>query len=80
MSTLTKMALGLMGQLKPQPVTTSADCITQLLRQSQRALESSPLPAQVLSDVLWAAAEGPQPARLSGRWPDGCWSRCCVCR
>ena len=30
MSTLTKMALGLMGQLKPQPVSTPADSITQL--------------------------------------------------
>lgn len=82
MSTLTKMALGLMGQLKPQPVTTSADRITRLpkahisgglplmqalqLRQSQRAFESSPLPAQVLSDVLWAAAGINRP-ELDGR-------------
>lgn len=82
MSTLTKMALGLMGQLKPQPVIAPADSITLLpkahitgglplmqallLRQSQRAFESSPLPAQVLSDVLWAAAGINRP-ELGGR-------------
>jgi len=70
MNTLTKMALGLMGQLKPRPLP-DATAITlppprrsgglplmEALqrRASARAFEPAPLDAQTLSDLLWAAA------------------------
>lgn len=72
MNTLTKMALGLIGQLKPQPAVGDAASTTYLpaanttgglplmqalaQRQSQRDFDPAPLPLQMLSDLLWAAA------------------------
>jgi SagB-type dehydrogenase family enzyme len=82
MNTLTKMALGLMGQLKPQPGTGDAESTLALppantkgglplmqalaLRQSMREFEPEPLAAQTLSDLLWAAAGINRP-ELGGR-------------
>ncbi len=82
MNTLTKMALGLIGQLKPQPVQGNAQSALKLppaqtdgglplmqalhKRQSQRAFEPAPLVAQSISDLLWAAAGINRPA-LGGR-------------
>lgn len=82
MNTLTKMALGLMGQLKPQVPTGDADTAIQLsppqtqggmplmqalrLRQSQREFEPMALSPQSLSDLLWAAGGVNRPA-LGGR-------------
>jgi len=72
MNTLTKLALGLIGQLKPMPsigdaapmralvspsLTGGMPLIAALLaRQSQREFAPEPLQEQVLSDLLWAAA------------------------
>ena len=72
MNTLTKLALGLIGQLKPQPpvgdaaavralqspsLTGGMPLIAALLgRQSLREFAPEPLPEQELSDLLWAAA------------------------
>jgi SagB-type dehydrogenase family enzyme len=72
MNTLTKLALGLIGQLKPLPAVGDATPLRALLppsltggmplmaalacRQSRRAFAPEPLPEQVLSDLLWAAA------------------------
>lgn len=72
MNTLTKMALGLIGQLKPQAAKGDAMMAIQLrppqieggmplmealqLRQSQREFETKALPPQTLSNLLWAAA------------------------
>lgn len=72
MNTLTKLALGLIGQFKPLPpmgdaaparalvapsLTGGMPLITALLgRQSRREFAPEPLPEQVLSDLLWAAA------------------------
>lgn len=72
MNTLTKLALGMIGQLKPQPAQGNASAALPLppprtqggmplmealnLRQSQREFSPSPLDHQVLSDLLWAAA------------------------
>lgn len=72
MNTLTKMALGLIGQLKPQAAKGDAMMAIQLrppqieegmslmealqLRQSQREFEPKALPPQTLSNLLWAAA------------------------
>lgn len=71
MSTLTKLALGLIGQLKPLPPTGDSTPLRALLpptlsggmplmsalsgRQSLREFAPEPLPEQVLSDLLWAA-------------------------
>lgn len=82
MSTLTKMALGLIGQLKAQPAVGDAVSTTQLppadmagglplmqalaQRQSLREFDPEPLPEQTLSDLLWAAAGINRPA-LGGR-------------
>ncbi|PJB43157.1 MAG: nitroreductase [Comamonadaceae bacterium CG_4_9_14_3_um_filter_60_33] len=82
MNTLTKMALGLLGQLKPEPAQgEAADTIVlpaanmsggmplmQALaqRQSQREFAPEPLPQQMLSNLLWAAAGLNRPA-LGGR-------------
>ncbi|MDO8249476.1 MAG: SagB/ThcOx family dehydrogenase [Rhodoferax sp.] len=82
MNTLTKMALGLIGQLKPQPVVGDAPAISLLpppittgglplmqalaQRQSSREFDPAPLPDQMLSDLLWAAAGINRPA-LGGR-------------
>lgn len=82
MNTLTKMALGLIGQLKPQPAVGDAASTTYLpaanttgglplmqalaQRQSQREFDPAPLPLQMLSDLLWAAAGINRPD-LAGR-------------
>lgn len=82
MNTLTKMALGLIGQLKPQPAVGDAASTTYLpaanttgglplmqalaQRQSQRDFDPAPLPLQMLSDLLWAAAGINRP-ELAGR-------------
>lgn len=82
MSTLTKMALGLLGQLRPQVGTgeapeilhlTAADTSgglplmqAMLQRQSRRDFDTSELPDQVFSDLLWAAA-GINRKELNGR-------------
>jgi len=71
MNTLTKLALGLMGQLKPLPPVGDAAPLRTLLppslsggmplisalsgRRSLREFAPDPLPEQVLSDLLWAA-------------------------
>jgi len=71
MNTLTKLALGLMGQLKPLPPVGDAATMHSLpsrslsggmplmsalsSRQSQRDFSPEPLPEQALSDLLWAA-------------------------
>jgi len=82
MNTLTKLALGLMGRLQPEPATgDAADTITlptpdlqtgmPLMRalaerQSQREFAPEPLPLPLLSSLLWAAAGINRPA-LGGR-------------
>lgn len=71
MGTLTKLALGMMGQLRPRP--SRGDAIPSVLlpkpekhggmplmdalakRQSAREFESIELPAELLSSLLWAA-------------------------
>lgn len=71
MNTLTKLALGLIGQLKPLPAVGESAPLRALLspslsggmplmsalssRQSLREFATDPLPEQVLSDLLWAA-------------------------
>lgn len=71
MNTLTKLALGLMGQVRPRPASgESAECwalpapareggmpLLDALRQrqSQRDFTPQPLSEQQLSDLLWAA-------------------------
>jgi len=71
MSTLTKLALGLMGKLRalpasggglktirlPAPETTGGMPLMEALRQRQSSREFNPaeLPPQVLSNLLWAA-------------------------
>jgi nitroreductase len=81
MSTLTKLALGMMGQLKPLPVPTSDNPVVLpspncsggmglmdalQRRQSQREFSAAPLELQTLSNLLWAAAGINRPA-LGGR-------------
>ncbi len=82
MNTLTKMALGLMGQLKPVPVPgttivamnlppaekTGGLPLMQCLqkRQSQRSFEAQELPLQTVSNLLWAVA-GVNRQELGGR-------------
>lgn len=72
MNTLTKLALGLVGQLEPLPPVGDTAPLLALLspslsggmplmsalssRQSLREFAPEPLPEQVLSDLLWAAA------------------------
>jgi nitroreductase len=71
MGTLTKLALGMMGQLRPRP--SRGDAISSVSlpkpekhggmplmdalakRQSAREFESRELPAELLSSLLWAA-------------------------
>jgi len=71
MSTLTKLALGVMGQLRPRPVKGTARATIKLpapdkrgglplmqalaKRRSSREFTSKPLPPSVLSNLLWAA-------------------------
>lgn len=82
MNTLTKMALGLMGQLKPLPPVGNGASSIKLppahmaggaplmlalsQRQSQREFDPEPLLQQTLSDLLWAAAGVNRPT-LGGR-------------
>ena len=82
MNTLTKMALGLLGQLKAQSIVGDAASTTHLppantrgglplmqalaQRQSLREFDPAPLPEQTLSDLLWAAA-GINRSALGGR-------------
>jgi SagB-type dehydrogenase family enzyme len=72
MNTLTKMALGLIGQLKPAPaegyamntlplppaqLSGGAPLMDALRqRQSQREFDPAALPLQTLADLMWAAA------------------------
>jgi len=72
MNTLTKLALGLIGQVKPQPPVGDASSKIDLPppslsggmplisalsdRQSRREFAPDPLPPQTLSDLLWCAA------------------------
>lgn len=78
MNTLTKLALGLIGQNKPLPLSGPAAVLTPLPppsrvggmplmealqhRQSQRNFSTRPLSEQLLSDLLWAAAGVNRPA------------------
>jgi len=78
MNTLTKLALGLIGQNKPVPLTGPAAALTPLPapsrvggmplmealqhRQSQRKFSTQPLSEHLLSDLLWAAAGVNRPA------------------
>jgi nitroreductase len=82
MNTLTKLALGLMGQLKPQPPARDAATTLTLpppkrsggmpllqallRRESQREFAPRALRKQTLSDLLWAAAGINRP-ELGGR-------------
>jgi nitroreductase len=82
MNTLTKLALGLMGQLKPlQPAVDAAATLTLpaprrsggmplmqalLHRESQREFAPKALRKQMLSDLLWAAGGINRP-ELGGR-------------
>ncbi|MBK5205729.1 MAG: SagB/ThcOx family dehydrogenase [Polaromonas sp.] len=82
MNKLTKMAMGMIGQLKPQPVqgdaartlalplpqTDGGLPLMQALRQrqSQREFDAAPLEPQTLSNLLWAAAGINRPL-LEGR-------------
>ena len=82
MNTLTKLALGLMGQLKPAPAAAGAATVMDLppprrsgglplmetlqQRRSRRTFTPDPLPEQTLSDLLWAAAGVNRPD-LGGR-------------
>jgi len=82
MNTLTKLALGLMGQLTPRPVRGDAAKTVKLPkprtrgglplmqalagRESHRDFAPDALPRPELSDLLWAAA-GINRARLGGR-------------
>lgn len=70
MNTLTKLALGLMGQLKPQaaidapavvlppPQRSGGLALMEALqrRESKREFDPTPLSEQSLSDLLWSAA------------------------
>jgi SagB-type dehydrogenase family enzyme len=82
MNTLTKLALGLIGQLQPQaPVGDAAKTIklprparrggmtlreALWRRESQREFAPDPLPRRVLGELLWAAAGINRP-QLGGR-------------
>lgn len=82
MNTLTKLALGMLGQLKAQPASGDAAPAIALpaaaqqggqplfatlrQRQSQREFAPEPLAPQQLADLLWAAAGINRPA-LGGR-------------
>jgi SagB-type dehydrogenase family enzyme len=82
MNTLTKLALGLIGQLQPRPATGDGTPAIRLppprrragapllqalaQRGSQRAFATRTLPRRVLGELLWAAAGVNRPA-LHGR-------------
>lgn len=82
MNTLTKLALGLIGQNRPRPATGDGRASLRLppprleaglplmqalaRRQSQRAFSAEPLDEATLADLLWAAAGVNRPD-LGGR-------------
>lgn len=82
MNTLTKMAMGLIGQIKPKPIEGDAETTTYLpaanvtgglplmkalaQRHSTREFDPETLPLQMLSDLLWATAGVNRP-ELDGR-------------
>jgi len=82
MNTLTKLALGMLGQLNPRPASGDAGPVMALpepsregglplmealaRRQSQREFRPDPLAPQRLSDLLWAAC-GVNRKALGGR-------------
>lgn len=82
MNTLTKIAQGLIGQLKPLPAIGTSIKTTKLpppdkegglplmqalaMRQSARAFDPAPLGPQTLSNLLWAAG-GINRDKLGGR-------------
>jgi SagB-type dehydrogenase family enzyme len=82
MNTLTKLALGLLGQIQPRPPLGDAATTVKLpppakkggmplmealrQRRSQRDFSPQPLPDQTLSDLLWAAGGVNRP-KLGGR-------------
>jgi SagB-type dehydrogenase family enzyme len=82
MNTLTKIALGLIGQLNPERAAGYAPSTMPLSpaqvdqpwplmqtlqqRQSQRAFDRAPLPSQTVSNLLWATAGINRP-ELGGR-------------
>lgn len=82
MNTLTKLALGMLGQLNPRPATGEAGPVMALpapsrdgglplmqaldLRQSRREFRPDALAPQILSDLLWAAC-GVNRRELGGR-------------
>lgn len=82
MNTLTKLAMGLMGNLAPRPLTGTPDRVVTLptasidggmplmqalaRRQSQRLFKPGRLEPQTLGDLLWAAA-GINRSKLGGR-------------
>lgn len=82
MNTLTKMALGLLGQLRPQAETQDAPEVLKLIaadtrgglplmqammeRQSRRAFATMTLSDQIFGDILWVAGGINRPA-LGGR-------------
>lgn len=82
MNTLTKLALGMLGQLNPRPATGEAGPVMVLpapsrdgglplmqaldLRQSRREFRPDALAPQILSDLLWAAC-GVNRRELGGR-------------
>jgi len=81
-NTLTKLALGMLGQLNPRPATGEAGPVMALpapsragglplmqaldLRQSRREFRPDALAPQILSDLLWAAC-GVNRRELGGR-------------
>lgn len=82
MNTLTKLALGMLGQLKPQPAQGTSPAAIALpaprmqggmglmealqRRQSRRAFAATALTSQETSDLLWACAGVNRP-ELGGR-------------
>lgn len=82
MNTLTKMAQGLIGHLKPAAATGVSDTVVQLpppdkeggmplmralaARASARSFDPAPLAPQMLSNLLWAGA-GINREKLGGR-------------
>ena len=82
MNTLTKLALGLLGELRPRPAAAPGARTIRLpaaprrggmplvealrRRESQRDFDPAPLPRKTLSALLWAAAGINRPA-LGGR-------------
>jgi len=71
MTTIGKLALGMMGRLRPRPATGDAPPVIELppasrqggmpimaalaARRSSRSFKPDPLPLSLLSDLLWAA-------------------------